>query len=204
MTRVSSQGFTLFEMIITLAVAGVLAAFAVPAFQTIQVNSSISSAAADVVHTITDMRSRAVAGRVNVYALQGVGSTAADVGLATAGDWSAGWRITRGPLPATSTPVAKIERARDRDGNSGSSAIRTYVYNAAPSNAATGTMAGNQIEAFGFNNFGRMIAKNGTQLANVSIVVCAPNATFERGRVITLTGMGRVVNSVVANPVTCP
>lgn len=208
MTGMNNQGFTLFEMLITLAVAAILAAFAIPAFQNIQVNSGISSLSADVIQSVNDMRNRAVATRVNTFALQGAGSTATDVSLGTAGDWSAGWRITRGALPASSTPVAKIERSRSQDGNTGANAIRAYVYGQTGAGAltvsATGSVTnGTKLRVFGFNNFGRMIREDGTAIPAIAIVVCAPNVSFERGRVIKMTGLGRVENITIANPATC-
>lgn len=201
MTRSKERGFTLFELMVTLAVAAIVAAFAIPGFQAIQVNSSVSALAADLVQSINDAKSRAVTGRQNVYILRDLGSSATDVTANTTGDWSNGWRITRGLTLASSTPIARIERARSKDGNSGKSAVGAYVHKGTAS--ATGSITSDPLPAFGFNNFGRMIDKTGTQVNTISIIVCAPNTNSERGRVITLTGMGRVTNNVVQNPATC-
>lgn len=205
MTMNKTRGFTLFELMVTLAVAGILAAFAVPAFQQMQVNSSVSALAADLVQTINDSRSRAVSTRNLVFVLQGTGASDTDVSTVTAGDWSSGWRITRGATLATSTMVARKERGLSRLSNDGSNAVRSFFYGgtavvASSNGAITG---GTAMNAFGFNNFGRMVKSDGTQVASIVIVVCAPNTSRERGRVITLAGMGRVTNTVVQNPATC-
>lgn len=201
MTRSKERGFTLFELMVTLAVAAIVAGFAIPGFQAMQVNGSVSALAADLVQTINDAKSRAVTSRQNVFILRDLGASATDVTANTTGDWSNGWRITRGAALASSTPIARIERARSKDGNSGKNAVGGYVYKGTA--AANGSITGNALPAFGFNNFGRMIDKTGTQVSEIAIVVCAPNTNGERGRVITLTGMGRVTNTVVQNPATC-
>lgn len=200
-----NRGFTLFELMVTLAIAGILAAFAIPGFQQIQVNSSVSSLAADLVQTINDSRSRAVSTRNLVFVLQSTGSSDTDVGTVAAGDWSSGWRITRGTTLASSAMVARKDRGLSRLANDGRTAVRAFVYGGnAVAASANGTISGGTaMNAFGFNNFGRMVRSDGTQVASIAIVICAPNTTAERGRVITLTGMGRITNTIVQNPATC-
>ncbi len=203
MTRMKNRGFTLFELMVTLAVAGIVAAFAVPGFQQLQVNSSVSALAGDLVQSINDSRSRAVSTRNFVFALQDLGSSATDVSTVTAGDWSVGWRLMRGLTLASSTPVARIERGNSRAPTTGNNAVQAFVYGGSTVSADGTVTGGSKLSAFGFNNFGRMIASDGSLMNNIVIVVCAPNVETERGRVIELTGLGRITNTVVRNPVTC-
>lgn len=199
--RLKERGFTLFELMVTLAIAAIVAAFAIPGFQAIQVNSSVSALAADLVQSINEAKTRAVTSRQNVYLMRGLPIPATNVDVDSTGDWSSGWRIARGNVIASATVMARVERKKNDDGNGGKTAVGAYVYSGTSS--SVGAITGIALPVFGFNSFGRMIDKDGTQVNEIVIVVCAPNTDSERGRVIALTGLGRVTNNVVQNPATC-
>ncbi|WP_350310657.1 GspH/FimT family pseudopilin [Marinobacter sp. SS13-12] len=59
-TRKKTSGFTLIELMITVALVGVIAAFAVPSFANLIANSRLASASNDVVGVLNYARSQAV------------------------------------------------------------------------------------------------------------------------------------------------
>lgn len=83
--RLKNGGFTLIELMIGIAVAGVLLALAVPSFQNLMANNALRSSTADFITAVNTARAQAVNLRVNVT-LEETGSS-----------WSDGWRIKYGP-----------------------------------------------------------------------------------------------------------
>jgi type IV fimbrial biogenesis protein FimT len=83
-TRFGSGGFTLIELMIGIAVAGVLLALAVPSFQNLTANNALRSASADLITAINTARAQAVNLRVDIV-LEETGSS-----------WTDGWRIKYG------------------------------------------------------------------------------------------------------------
>lgn len=83
-TRLRSGGFTLIELMIGIAVAGVLLALAVPSFQNLTANNALRSSTADLITAINTARAQAVNLRVDVV-LEETGSS-----------WSDGWKIKYG------------------------------------------------------------------------------------------------------------
>lgn len=88
-------GFTLIELIITLAIAGILLAVAVPNFISFVQNSRLTSQANDLVTALNYARSEAIKRGVRVT----VCSRASDTSCAAAGvtDWSNGWLVFVNP-----------------------------------------------------------------------------------------------------------
>lgn len=79
-----ARGFTLLELIVAIAVMGILATLAVPAFQYVAATSKIKSAASNLHMSLLKARSEAV-------------KRDADVTLtATGGAWQNGWTMTAG------------------------------------------------------------------------------------------------------------
>lgn len=81
--RRAESGFTLPELMIVLAVAGVLAALAVPSFQSLTQSQQIKNASFELFSSLSLARSEAIKRNANV--------TVAPV---VAGDWGQGWTIT--------------------------------------------------------------------------------------------------------------
>ncbi|WP_232802412.1 GspH/FimT family pseudopilin [Alloalcanivorax mobilis] len=76
-----SHGFTIIELMVTVAVAGVLLAIAVPSFRTLTANNALRSTASDLVTALHTARAQAVNLRAEVRL------------SASGGDWSDGWLI---------------------------------------------------------------------------------------------------------------
>jgi len=109
------QGFNLLELLTAIAILGIVTAIAVPSFQSISINSNLSTETNDLVSSLRLARSEA--------AKQGQDVTvcAANAGLTAcsgAADWSTGWLVIDGggniilareSLPATTaTEMAAI------------------------------------------------------------------------------------------------
>lgn len=78
------QGFTLVELMITLAVAVIIATVAAPSFKNIVLSQRIKTASFDVNAALTFTRSEAVKRNANV------------IMQASGGDWKNGWSINAG------------------------------------------------------------------------------------------------------------
>lgn len=75
-----TQGFTLVELMMTLMVAAILLAVAVPSFRAVTANNALRTTTADLVTAIHTARAQAVNQR-------------APVTLAASGSWSDGWTL---------------------------------------------------------------------------------------------------------------
>ena len=81
--RRTESGFTLPELMIVLAVAGVLAALAVPSFQSLTQSQQAKNASFELFSNLSLARSEAIKRNANVT-----------VAPLVAGDWGQGWTIT--------------------------------------------------------------------------------------------------------------
>ena len=80
MTR--SKGFTLIELMVTISIAAILMAIAVPSFQNISANNALKSTTRDLVSSINTARSQSI-------------STRTDVTVEPTGQsWDDGWTLT--------------------------------------------------------------------------------------------------------------
>ena len=85
----NNKGFTLIELIITIAIAAIVMAIGVPAFQDMIRNNRIISQTNDVMSALSFSRSEAIKrGRPVVICKSSGGA-----GCATSGNWDQGWMI---------------------------------------------------------------------------------------------------------------
>ena len=79
-----SAGFTLMEVMVTVMIAGILAAFAVPSFRNMMVDQRIKGAGFDLTAALTLARSEAIKRNGSVTITPASGGTS----------WAAGWSVT--------------------------------------------------------------------------------------------------------------
>jgi type IV fimbrial biogenesis protein FimT len=110
-SRTSPRGFTLVELLITVAVASVLLGVAAPSFQTAMRTNRIAALTNDLVASLQLARSEAVmrGARVTLCTSQSV--TSATPACSAAADWQDGWLVfldgsTEGTLDGTDLVLA--------------------------------------------------------------------------------------------------
>lgn len=79
-----SSGFTLIELIITIAVAAIFSALAAPSFRDFIAGQRVKTASYDISYTLTGARSEALKRNLNVVLTPGTGG------------WQNGWTVTAG------------------------------------------------------------------------------------------------------------
>jgi type IV fimbrial biogenesis protein FimT len=175
-----AKGFSLVELVTTLAIVAVLATVAIPSFTTLQQNAQRRNSVNDFWHAIFLARSEAIK-RNSVVALC-KSSTTARCDNAP-GNWSAGWIV-----------FENLDRDDPAQLDNGEPILRTY--NPTPNISVTSNA---QRQTFSF----RPVAQ---RFANGTIVFCDSRGTKEaRAIIISQTGRPRQSDRDASNrPLVCP
>lgn len=167
--QTKQSGFTLVELMVTLAVAGILMSVAIPNYQTFILNSRISAQANDFMAAIGMARSEAIKRATRVSICKKASNF--NDRCTTSGDWAQGWIIfTDGSTVGTIDGADVIIQVRGPL-------------------AGTNTFIGNtnvvDFIAYGASGFG-------TLAGTVSLCPPSPAAVVGRDIVISNTGRARV------------
>lgn len=190
------SGFTLMELIITLVVAAILVALAVPNMRTFIQNGRLSTQANDFVTDLTYARSEAIKRGTNVGVCVGTSGTGCPV--AATNNWELGRLIFADGDNSNSWNGAPSDIAlRFRDALGGGNTLRAYTAGGAPLTPS----------ALVFNNQGFLVWGNNIAVAPGSVFtfnLCDIRGT-SRGRVMTLNWTGQIrVQLSTTLPASCP
>ena len=200
----SRRGFTMIELMITVALAAVVMALAVPAMNDFVSNGRMSGLAANMVTTISQARSEAIStGKfVSVHATsdKGMGGNPTTPGIGSMSNsssaWSDGFRILRrtrlntGALSTNASDTALIRQSHY--GYQPATQTSVVVQRVTAGTNASGTA----VNQFTFNRKGQLVDETtGLVIANdVQILVCDGGRSGERGRRIIINNRGNVKN----------
>ncbi len=125
--RISKRGFTLIELMVTVAVLAIMATIAIPNFQTFLMNSRMASQANDVITAFNLARSEAVKRAANVTVC------ASSNGTSCTGSWQQGWIVR----DAGGTPIRVQAALSGASTLSGGASTITFTASGRTTSAAT-------------------------------------------------------------------
>jgi type IV fimbrial biogenesis protein FimT len=198
MTRKRARGYTLLELMATLAVAGIVASMAVPSLTTLALNQRRTGVTGDLMLTLLLARSE-TAKRSRSLVICGVRDTDGDGALkphehACAGrDWSDGWLVAAWDDANGDSVVAPWELR----------VLRVFETGAA---GALRITAGNFAASQPVAPPGTLVVKSGRRASNGTLTVCdrrGPAAA--RAVIVSSFARGRVsATRADGTPLTCP
>lgn len=187
--RAFQQGFTLIELMVTLALAAVLAFLAAPSFRSTIATSKLTSRTNDLVGTLALARSESIRRGTRITVCKSSNQTS----CATTGNWEQGWIVfvdtTRGTSAAVDTGETITSAAQSVGGETvikGSTDVASYV---------------------SFSADGRAKLMNGSSQIG-TLRVCHPSSALtdtNRARDIAIIPVGRITTKTPSSVAdTCP
>ncbi len=179
-----SQGFNIIELMIVLAIVGILVAAAAPSFREALMNQKIAGYASTLHQNIQQARSQARSLRSNSFILSEAGTNVTP-GLST--NWIKGWRVA-----VTNNGALTLDSSQ---------ANPQSEENPPKVTLSVKTTGGATLNQFGFNRFGQLIDSSGNIMTGIAIIVCSNQSTSEKFKRITIdsTGNMKIITRTVAD-----
>jgi type IV fimbrial biogenesis protein FimT len=180
-----SQGVTLVELLVTLAIVAVGATVAVPSFKGLIADSRVSGQANDLLTSLKYTRSEAVKRNARVTMCKKASDTACAATATATASWQGGWLVfvdggTVGTIDTGDT-ILRVQGALPLSTLIGDGGVTNYV----------SYIGSGQTSA----------AAGGTQVGNFSL--CDPLVTARRKKIAVTQGSGWVGVTTVAAAATC-
>lgn len=180
-----SQGVTLVELMVTLAIVAVGAAVAVPSFKGLIADSRVSGQANDLLASLKYTRSEAVKRNARVTMCKKASDNTCAVTATATGSWQGGWLVfvdgsTAGTLDSGDT-ILRVQAPLPASTLIGDGGVTNYV----------SYIGSGQTSASG----------GGTQVGTFSL--CDPLVTAKRKKIAVTQGSGWVGVTTVAPSATC-
>ncbi len=219
--RCRSQGFTLVELLTTLAIVIITLTYGVPLFKTTVSNNRTAGAASSFASTLSEARSLALSLPASWYVSVVPGSGASVAAAASSPNgWSDGWRIITVPYVGAAGAGALATSGQDWVGatatslasQTASTAPKDQVYLGYAPTTSTGiqvsvltTVSGTNttsnatLTSINLNNLGQLVDANGNLLAgqDVQAQICdlsMSGVTGQHGGRVVMTLQGNITN----------
>jgi type IV fimbrial biogenesis protein FimT len=174
------KGFTSIELLVVVAIAGVLLSASIPGFRLISLSSARSTGAASLVMALNQARGEAIARNVAVSVCRRDFFTSATVPRcdSESGDWEEGWIVYTGSDPTTFQNLVGVY---DPIG---------YVSAAGTDNSFRVKPSSSSLSTLEF-------LPNGRSPDTVSFTVCERSGMLAEGRRVELASSGRASSRVL-------
>lgn len=170
-----SQGFNIIELMIVIAIVGILVTAAAPSFRETLINQKIAGYTSTLYQNIQQARSQARSLRSNSFLLAESGTS---IVPGVANNWTKGWRVA-----ITNNEVLTLDTSQENP-QSGDAIQSVSI--------SVRTTGGAALNQFGFNRFGQLINSSGSIITGISIIVCSNQSTTEKFKRITIDSTGNM------------
>ncbi|MDT8991414.1 GspH/FimT family pseudopilin [Curvibacter sp. APW13] len=180
-------GFSLVELLVTIAILVILSAVAVPGFQGMMASSSLRAATNDVVAALAQTRSLAIKEGGRVTMCKSANGTA----CATTGDWEQGWIIFVDSVRNSPWTNASVDTGET---------VSFYTQALQGNVVVRGNSGASQYVSYSADGLSRQL--NGSSLAAATIRVCSTSSAIadnQRARDIAINSTGRVTVTTAAS-----